>query len=982
MLISERYKRARVDFTKNGRMYVLDTEVSLDSKNTKSRSVHVVLFSDILLVGRNNRVISVHPLIELDVKEEDNKKYLKTSMTFSSKTQAYRMTFSSEEEKRKWQDLMIEKIYAARVAENGDISWPAGKKKSVDGKQCFICDVRLGSFWNPARRCMSCLKDVCRKCSTKLKSGSKKLRQCHQCKKESRISHSRNLSRSSVLESFYSERSESLLKNAGTNSCSRSQRSTDEVKPTDEPSFVVEGAGMALSQTSCSFRNDVDIITPSPATPASPKSPDSPSTPEATDYMDALGTSALNAKGKKTSTEPSLRASLHNMRPIEGKKTNNGALRRRSRSASSLLRQEANRSMHTLGKSMSQLDTLGEETGEQQQQQPEMKGTKTSTSLSLSSLDNAKTGARLVQTMANEEELYLTELYKVLRSVFEPARLLAVKGVKQLPVEILTLIESLQEVTIISQGLLEDINGHISDPSANYSGTAEDLDAHFAGLVHLFCQMEPISEVYSKYAWNAKHLMEFVDTDSEWRAWLGRTHIGLDENKSLKEYISLPVDRLQEYRVYLDNILKIMEDESEQKKHLRGRGKGRRGSLTQVKRVKEEQSHKDGEQGEEKESEQGDEDEDYRLLKDVSNIMTLATMSIPPLDNNAEDDRGINLNIGFIRAILASNKLQLGVDFRERIALALRASNKSFLQYGVTSKVTSLARVCTVRKYEKGESIIKEGDPADECYVIVCGMVVVTKKGHGEIHRLEQGDSFGEIALILDDGSRTASCAAGEETIVFVIPAAAYLRHVAELPEAMSTLSLKINGKRSKIRTILYHSKASHAFLKFVTSRFAEESFEFWNDCRAFRQWAHSISCFSTPEAKAARQKSLSDVSEDRLQKSLHKRAKGLVDKYIREGAPRQVNISSDMARKITMQVEKLQVHSNVFGDAESEIVKLMSHHLPAFKSTKEFKEVLDDVVLFKTIDNKTRTENSAMHLTSPVTGKRTLQKRLSSIGL
>jgi CRP-like cAMP-binding protein len=67
----------------------------------------------------------------------------------------------------------------------------------------------------------------------------------------------------------------------------------------------------------------------------------------------------------------------------------------------------------------------------------------------------------------------------------------------------------------------------------------------------------------------------------------------------------------------------------------------------------------------------------------------------------------------------------------------------------------SIAKMAGVREYEKGASIIREGDPGSTFYVLLDGRARVVRGGRTVTH-LSAGDFFGEISL-LDAGSRTAS---------------------------------------------------------------------------------------------------------------------------------------------------------------------------------------------------------------------------------
>ena len=58
----------------------------------------------------------------------------------------------------------------------------------------------------------------------------------------------------------------------------------------------------------------------------------------------------------------------------------------------------------------------------------------------------------------------------------------------------------------------------------------------------------------------------------------------------------------------------------------------------------------------------------------------------------------------------------------------------------------SIAGALITQKFNKGENIVNEGDPASSFYIIKDGTVVVLKDAK-EIRKMVKGDSFGEQAL-------------------------------------------------------------------------------------------------------------------------------------------------------------------------------------------------------------------------------------------
>ncbi len=74
-----------------------------------------------------------------------------------------------------------------------------------------------------------------------------------------------------------------------------------------------------------------------------------------------------------------------------------------------------------------------------------------------------------------------------------------------------------------------------------------------------------------------------------------------------------------------------------------------------------------------------------------------------------------------------------------------------------------LQNIVNVRQYQKGESVFKYGETGVGMYLIVRGAIDISLEQR-HITKLREGDFFGEIALVEENGRRTANATAAEET--------------------------------------------------------------------------------------------------------------------------------------------------------------------------------------------------------------------------
>ncbi len=85
-------------------------------------------------------------------------------------------------------------------------------------------------------------------------------------------------------------------------------------------------------------------------------------------------------------------------------------------------------------------------------------------------------------------------------------------------------------------------------------------------------------------------------------------------------------------------------------------------------------------------------------------------------------------------------------------------------------------------RFEEGETIFSQGDPAADMYLIRSGSVRIvreTDEGHFDLARLEEGEFFGEMALFAP-GPRSATAIAEGPVEVEVVDRATFLQAVED----------------------------------------------------------------------------------------------------------------------------------------------------------------------------------------------------------
>ena len=104
-----------------------------------------------------------------------------------------------------------------------------------------------------------------------------------------------------------------------------------------------------------------------------------------------------------------------------------------------------------------------------------------------------------------------------------------------------------------------------------------------------------------------------------------------------------------------------------------------------------------------------------------------------------------------------------------------------------------IARMATLRRFVARTRIVNEGEPARTFYVVLDGVVSVTRNGR-RIARLGSGEAFGEMAL-LTESPRAASVVADSDVLTMCLSRAGFNKILKSEP-AVSLALLKTLAER------------------------------------------------------------------------------------------------------------------------------------------------------------------------------------------
>ncbi|KAL1520866.1 hypothetical protein AB1Y20_022427 [Prymnesium parvum] len=247
------------------------------------------------------------------------------------------------------------------------------------------------------------------------------------------------------------------------------------------------------------------------------------------------------------------------------------------------------------------------------------------------------------------------------------------------------------------------------------------------------------------------------------------------------------------------------------------------------------------------------------------------------------------------------------------------------------SRLNEAADKSIIKEFQPGEVICSQGEEGKSFHVIVGGTVVVESIPAGESggegggfqkRTLREASYFGEISLLLDDTPITATCIAGSAgCTLLMLDRSVFMSLFRDDPHVRAELCLKVLGRGCTLEHVLLHPRARRLFEKLLKDEYADEHLEFYDLALEFD--------------------SLADDEKKKL-------ARTLCDKYVKEGAPRQVNLPAEM-RLDVLRHEQAGELNGLFQAAVKEVYQLMARDpFRRFKDMDAFNGFLAGVGSYK----------------------------------
>lgn len=136
------------------------------------------------------------------------------------------------------------------------------------------------------------------------------------------------------------------------------------------------------------------------------------------------------------------------------------------------------------------------------------------------------------------------------------------------------------------------------------------------------------------------------------------------------------------------------------------------------------------------------------------------------LEKNPDDRYATGLDLAADLVVIFEDLESVSGEqaMQERFA---RIKNLGFFQGFSDADIWELTRACAWQSYKKDTVIVADGEEDHSCYIILSGVVTVTKNGRS-LHTLGEGDCFGEMGF-LTKARRSASVVARTDVAVMKV---------------------------------------------------------------------------------------------------------------------------------------------------------------------------------------------------------------------
>jgi len=328
------------------------------------------------------------------------------------------------------------------------------------------------------------------------------------------------------------------------------------------------------------------------------------------------------------------------------------------------------------------------------------------------------------------------------------------------------------------------------------------------------------------------------------------------------------------------------------------------------------------------------------LLKAQPRNATVTTLEESVLFSLGREEFGY-----FIKALPKLGE-QIQRSVNERATVSLIAEKIPVFKNMSKRKQHLLAEVCTMHRYPKDETILRQGGTDPRKFFIISRGTVDVFVGDDKVRTMGPGSYFGEVGIVSESPhSATVRVSKDDDAYMLECTQQDFKSLFIGEPTVLAEISLRVLGTRSTLEDVLRHHLGREYFSRYIEKEFAKENVDFWAAVERLESIARRRVRKSVLGALSVEAEAISTKKKQMLKSQ----ADDIFKEFISKDSPTPVNLSSGIVETITSKMDKGQYDFKMFSEAKQEIFLLMSKdNFSRFQDSDDFVELMKSIGVYE----------------------------------
>jgi len=316
-------------------------------------------------------------------------------------------------------------------------------------------------------------------------------------------------------------------------------------------------------------------------------------------------------------------------------------------------------------------------------------------------------------------------------------------------------------------------------------------------------------------------------------------------------------------------------------------------------------------------------------------------VNMPRLANVTAIERSLVITVdkqnfcNFIKVVPELGQ-RLRDDVQRRMMEKLYACKIPFFAGVSIEKLLSLSDYCKIVEAKAMQTIIKQGQETSNFFMIVCGSCKIEVDDAAKdsrqsvlVNTCGPGAYFGELSMVLNEETH-ATVTATEQSVLLSISPEHFPLFFGDNIHMMAEVRIRLGGDKVPLRHFLTHTKGRQLFSEHMLREHSEE---------------HLLMYDAIVQHENEYEKDEEDGGRPTSVEMRIRNINAIFEKFIRGGAPQEVNVPSTMKDEISVEIENGTGNIGCFNNVKVEVHQLMERdNFARFKKGSEFTAFINEI--------------------------------------